>query len=92
MRQYGNLSFLRIYEAGHEVPYYQPVAALAMFNRTLNHWNIADGTKMVTANLTSVGGPNATHTESFVALPPTSTASASATGGAGAFVPQIWKS
>lgn len=92
VRQYGNLSFLRIYEAGHEVPYYQPQAALAMFNRTLNHWNIADGTKMVTANLTSVGKPNATHTESFVALPPTSTASASATGGAGGFVPQIWKS
>jgi hypothetical protein len=60
-----------------------------MFNRTLNHWNIADGTEMVTANLTSYGTANATHTESFVALPPTSTASASATG---AVVPQIWRS
>ena len=23
VRQYGNFSFLRMYEAGHEVPYYQ---------------------------------------------------------------------
>ncbi|KAI4851540.1 peptidase S10, serine carboxypeptidase [Aureobasidium sp. EXF-8845] len=91
VRQYGNLSFLRIYEAGHEVPYYQPQAALALFNRTLNHWNIADGTEMVTANLTSYGTANATHTESFVALPPTSTASASASATAGV-VPQIWRS
>lgn len=27
VRQYGNFSFLRIYEAGHEVPYYQPLAS-----------------------------------------------------------------
>ncbi|KAG9644997.1 peptidase S10, serine carboxypeptidase, partial [Aureobasidium melanogenum] len=95
VRQYGNLSFLRVYEAGHEVPYYQPQGALALFNRTINHWNIADGTEMVTANLTSYGTPNATHTESFVALPPTSTASASASASAsttGGAVPQIWRS
>lgn len=23
VRQYGNFSFLRVYESGHEVPYYQ---------------------------------------------------------------------
>lgn len=27
VRQYGNYSFLRIYEAGHEVPYYQRMSS-----------------------------------------------------------------
>ncbi|TKA74781.1 hypothetical protein B0A55_03847 [Friedmanniomyces simplex] len=75
VRQYGNFSFTRVYESGHEVPYYQPQAALAVFNRTLNHFNVADGTMPVTANLTSSGPANATHTAPFVALPPTGSAS-----------------
>jgi hypothetical protein len=79
VRQYGNFSFLRIYESGHLVPYYQPVAALAMFNRTINHYNIADGTEMVTANLSTTGEASPTHTEPFVPLP---TASGSAAAGA----------
>jgi carboxypeptidase C (cathepsin A) len=37
------VSFLRIYEAGHEVPFYQPKASLAMFERTLAGLNLADG-------------------------------------------------
>lgn len=78
VRQYGNFSFSRVYESGHEVPYYQPQGALAIFNRTLSNVNIADGTVPVTANLTSSGPLNATHTESFVALPPTNSASLAA--------------
>ena len=34
-REYGNFSFTRVYESGHEVPYYQPIAALQLFNRTV---------------------------------------------------------
>jgi len=86
VRQYGNFSFARIYEAGHEVPFYQPVASLQLFNRTINHFNVADGTEVVTANLTSTGDAKATHTESFVALPTTSSAIATASASAAAHV------
>ncbi|KAL1795765.1 hypothetical protein ACET3X_005989 [Alternaria dauci] len=68
VRQYGNFSFARIYESGHEVPYYQPVAALAYFNRTLYHYDIATGEEKITANLTTSGSANATHTNSFVPI------------------------
>jgi hypothetical protein len=44
------------------------VAALAYFNRTLYHYDIATGEKKVTANLTSSGPANATHTNSFVPI------------------------
>ncbi|KAI9753022.1 MAG: hypothetical protein M4579_005364 [Chaenotheca gracillima] len=83
VRQYGNFSFTRMYESGHEVPYYQPIGALQTFNRSINHFILADGSETVTANYSSPGLPNATHTESFVALP-SSTSSAAASGSASA--------
>ena len=43
VRQSGLFSFLRIYESGHEVPFYQPLAALEIFKRVLNHSDIATG-------------------------------------------------
>jgi len=36
-------SFVRIYEAGHEVPFYQPLASLEVFARALNQTDIATG-------------------------------------------------
>ncbi|PWY72528.1 alpha/beta-hydrolase [Aspergillus sclerotioniger CBS 115572] len=33
-QEYGNFSFTRVYQAGHEVPYYRPIAALQLFNRS----------------------------------------------------------
>lgn len=39
MRQYGNLHFLRVYDAGHMVPMDQPENALAMLSRLIkNDW------------------------------------------------------
>jgi hypothetical protein len=34
-------SFVRFYESGHEVPFYQPLAALEVFARALNQTDIA---------------------------------------------------
>ncbi|KAK3113621.1 hypothetical protein LTR53_008922 [Teratosphaeriaceae sp. CCFEE 6253] len=78
VRQYGNFSFLRMYESGHEVPYYQPAASLEFFRRVLGNLIISDGSEAVTPTYSSPGIANATHTESYVPLPPTSTSSASA--------------
>lgn len=43
VRQSGLFSFVRIYEAGHKVPFYQPLAALEMFERALKQTDIATG-------------------------------------------------
>ncbi|KAI0131482.1 carboxypeptidase S1-like protein B [Daldinia grandis] len=43
VRQYGNFSFSRVYEAGHEVPAYQPETAYKMFHRALFNKDIATG-------------------------------------------------
>ena len=69
VRQSGNFSFLRIYEAGHEVPFYQPEASLALFQRVLGNVDLATGEIPVTESLESNGSPNATHTEPYVAIP-----------------------
>jgi carboxypeptidase C (cathepsin A) len=84
VREYGNFSFTRIYESGHEVPYYQPKASLEIFKRVLDHMVIADGSKVVTDDYSTNATAKATHTNSFVPLPASSSssASASATGGA----------
>jgi carboxypeptidase C (cathepsin A) len=76
VREYGNFSFTRIYEAGHEVPYYQPVASLEHFKRVLDHVIISDGSTVVTNATGTNGTAKATHTESYVSLPATSTPSA----------------
>lgn len=60
------------------VPYYQPKASLEHFRRTLGNLIISDGSKAVTDDYGTEGNPEATHTESFVPLPPTASASAGA--------------
>ena len=88
VRQYGNFSFLRIYESGHEVPFYQPEASLALFQRVLGNLVLADGSAPLTGNYSSPGLASATHTEPFVALPSTtSSAVPSASGTAKAKAP-----
>ena len=68
-RQYEKFSFLRIYESGHEVPYYQPEASLAFFKRVLGNLVLSDGSEPLTDGYVTTGQANATHTEPFVPLP-----------------------
>ena len=43
LKQYGNLSFSRVYQAGHEIPSYQPETAYRIFMRALFNRDIATG-------------------------------------------------
>lgn len=50
VRQYGNFSFSRVYQAGHEVPAYQPDTAYEIFHRSLFNFDIATGKVSTTEN------------------------------------------
>ncbi|KAK3401610.1 Alpha/Beta hydrolase protein [Sordaria brevicollis] len=46
VRQFGNLSFSRIYQAGHFVPAYQPEAAFRVFERIMSGTAVANGQRV----------------------------------------------
>ncbi|KAB8222658.1 Alpha/Beta hydrolase protein [Aspergillus novoparasiticus] len=73
-RQFGKLSFTRVWEAGHEVPYFQPAAALQIFNRTINGFDIATGEVEVSrsSDYATNGTAETTHTTT---LPPLASSS-----------------
>ncbi|KAK3317416.1 Alpha/Beta hydrolase protein [Cercophora scortea] len=43
VKQAGKFSFTRVYESGHEVPFYQPLASLEMFDRVVKGLDVATG-------------------------------------------------
>jgi carboxypeptidase C (cathepsin A) len=43
VRQHGNFSFSRVYQAGHLVPAYQPETAFKIFERAIKGLSIATG-------------------------------------------------
>lgn len=63
VKQAGKFSFLRIYESGHEVPFYQPVVALEMFERALKGLDIATGKEVVGKSYISKGTAKSTYIE-----------------------------
>lgn len=71
VRQHGNFSFTRIYQAGHLVPYYQPETAFALFDRTLRGVSLATGNNIQTEgdNIYSTNG-TANTTQTLVAPRP----------------------
>ena len=63
VKQAGLFSFLRIYESGHEVPFYQPLAALEIFERALKQVDIATGTEKCDHEYLTVGTPTSDYRE-----------------------------
>lgn len=60
-RQLGNYSFSRVYQAGHEVPSYQPVTAYEIFMRATFNRDVATGLIPVTDELVTVGPRDTWH-------------------------------
>ncbi|KAF1930092.1 carboxypeptidase S1 [Didymella exigua CBS 183.55] len=63
VKQSGLFSFVRIYESGHEVPFYQPLASLEIFQRALKQVDIATGQYKVDVGYKTVGTPTSTYRE-----------------------------
>lgn len=55
-RQYGNFSFTRVFQAGHEVPRYQPRAAYEIFRRATFGLDVPTG-RVVTGDDFATAGP-----------------------------------
>lgn len=55
VRQHANLTFARVFNAGHEVPYYQPETAYQIFNRVMFGRDIATGEADAHGNYASTG-------------------------------------
>ena len=61
VKQAGKFSFVRVYDSGHSVPFYQPLAALTMFSRLITGRDIATGLRVVGSNYASVGPSRSTY-------------------------------
>ncbi|CAK4028829.1 serine carboxypeptidase [Lecanosticta acicola] len=61
VKQAGKYSFVRIYDSGHQVPFYKPQAALDLFTRMLQGVDIATGHTNVTNAYRSVGTAKSTY-------------------------------
>lgn len=64
VREYGNLSFARIYDAGHLVPAYQPETAFTIFTRVIEGTGLSLGLPIDRSVFATSGDANATHTNS----------------------------
>lgn len=63
VRQHGNFSFTRVYQAGHLVPAYQPETAYVLFDRIIRGKSLATGKDIATSGAkiySSTGSANST--------------------------------
>ncbi|KAF2758736.1 putative carboxypeptidase 2 [Pseudovirgaria hyperparasitica] len=65
VRQAGIFSFVRIYEAGHGVPFYQPLAALEFFERAIGWTDIATGSHNLWPRYITRGTEKSTYREGW---------------------------
>ena len=61
VRQYGNLSFSRVYQAGHMTPSYQPETSYRIFMRAMFNKDIATGLLPLSDALTTIGPSDVRH-------------------------------
>jgi carboxypeptidase C (cathepsin A) len=65
VRQYGNLSFSRVYDAGHAIPAYQPETAFEIFARIMSGTSVSTG-EIINPSLYNTTGPlNAIYTQTL---------------------------
>lgn len=69
VRQYANLSFSRIYDAGHFVPFYQPETAFQIFARIILGNDLSTGEDIDLEFFMSNGTTNSTHTNNVPDAP-----------------------
>lgn len=69
-RQFGNFSFTRVFQAGHEVPSYQPVAAHEIFRRATFGLDIPTGLFQTEDDFTTVGPSDIWHIKGVRPVPP----------------------
>ena len=62
-KQTGSFAFARVYNSGHEVPYYQPLTALSIFERAITGYDIATGQTHVDDSYVTVGPAKSTYRE-----------------------------
>jgi hypothetical protein len=70
VRQVGSLSFTRVFQAGHEVPYYQPAVALALFTRTIYGLDAATGLQVVGGGYATTGPKSVRDVGTTAVVPP----------------------
>lgn len=61
VKQSGKYAFARIYDSGHQVPFYKPKAALAVFDRMVKGVDIAIGESKAADGYSSVGPAKSTY-------------------------------
>jgi carboxypeptidase C (cathepsin A) len=71
VRQFGNLSFSRIYDAGHLVPAYQPETAFQVFARIINGNSVSTGEAVDLRTFNTTGPLVSDHKNKLPDSPPT---------------------